>query len=83
MFRTFYGILIFVYRIDDFKPSIYPFAVLYDEEEDNSFWGTSTAMDMLENQKIINKTAQAASIIGTLHQNPQKVVLREIRHQCS
>jgi hypothetical protein len=66
-----------LYRIEDFKPSIYPFAVLYDEEEDNSFWGTSTAMDMLENQKIINKTAQAASIIGTLHQNPQKVVLRE------
>jgi hypothetical protein len=66
-----------LYRIEDFKPSIYPFAVFHDEEEDNSFWGTSTAMDMLENQKIINKTAQAASIIGTLHQNPQKVVLRE------
>jgi hypothetical protein len=66
-----------LYRIEDFKPSVYPFAVYYDEEEDNSFWGTSTAMDMLENQKIINKTAQAASIIGTLHQNPQKVVLRE------
>lgn len=66
-----------LYRIEDFKPSIYPFAVYHDEEEDNSFWGTSTAMDMLENQKIINKTAQAASIIGTLHQNPQKVVLRE------
>lgn len=66
-----------LYRIEDFKPSIYPIAVLYDEEEDNSFWGTSTAMDMLENQKIINKTAQAASIIGTLHQNPQKVVSRE------
>ena len=66
-----------LYRIEDFKPSVYPFAVFYDEEEDNSFWGTSTAMDMLENQKVINKTAQAASIIGTLHQNPQKVVLRE------
>jgi hypothetical protein len=66
-----------LYRIEDFKPSVYPFAVYHDEEEDNSFWGTSTAMDMLENQKIINKTAQAASIIGTLHQNPQKVVLRE------
>lgn len=66
-----------LYRIEDFKPAIYPFSVLYDEEEDNSFWGTSIAMDMLENQKIINKTAQAASIIGTLHQNPQKIVLRE------
>lgn len=67
----------FLYRIEDFKPSVYPFAVFYDEEEDNTFWGTSIAMDMLENQKIINKSAQAASIIGTLHQNPQKVVLRE------
>jgi hypothetical protein len=66
-----------LYRIEDFKPSVLPFAVYYDEEEETSFWGTSTAMDMLENQKIINKTAQAASIIGTLHQNPQKVVLRE------
>jgi hypothetical protein len=66
-----------LYRIEDFKPSILPFAVYHDEEEDQSFWGTSTAMDMLENQKIINKTAQAASIIGTLHQNPQKIVLRE------
>lgn len=66
-----------LYRIEDFKPSVYPFAVLYDEEEDNTFWGTSTAMDMLENQKVINKTSQAASIIGTLHQNPQKIVLRE------
>jgi hypothetical protein len=66
-----------LYRIEDFKPSVLPFAVYYDEEEENSFWGSSTAMDMLENQKIINKTAQAASIIGTLHQNPQKVVLRE------
>ena len=67
----------FLYRIEDFKPSVYPFAVYCDEEEDNSFWGTSTAMDMLENQKIINKAAQTASIIGTLQQNPQKVVLRE------
>lgn len=66
-----------LYRIEDFKPSVYPFAVFYDEEDDNSFWGTSIAMDVLENQKVINKTAQAASIIGTLHQNPQKVVLRE------
>lgn len=67
----------FLYRIEDFKPSMYPFAVLYDEEEENSFWGSSTAMDILENQKIVNKTDQAASIIGTLNQNPQKIVLRE------
>lgn len=34
-------------------------------------------MDVLENQKIVNKLQQTASIIGVLHQNPQKVVLRE------
>ena len=76
-FYFMYNTDFLLYAIEDFKPSVLPFAVFHDEEEDNSFWGTSTAMDMLENQKIINKTAQAASIIGTLHQNPQKVVTRE------
>jgi hypothetical protein len=66
-----------LYKEEDIPVNEYPFAILYDEEEDMDFWGTSTAMDMLENQKIINKTAQTASIIGTLHQNPQKVVLRD------
>lgn len=66
-----------LYRIEDYQPSVYPFAVLYDEEEEGDFWGTSTLMDILENQKIINKTSQTASIIGTMHQNPQKVVHRE------
>jgi hypothetical protein len=66
-----------LYRLEDVKPNEYPFAVLYDEEEEQDFWGTSTAMDILENQKIINKLQQTASILGVLHQNPQKVVLRE------
>lgn len=66
-----------LYRIEDYKPSVYPIAVLYDEEEEGDFWGTSTAMDILENQKIINKTSQTSSIIALLHQNPQKVILKE------
>jgi hypothetical protein len=66
----------FLYRAEDIKPSKYPFAVYYDEEEDQDFWGTSEAMNILENQKVINKTAQVAAIIATLHQNPQKVVSR-------
>lgn len=66
-----------LYRIENLKPSVYPFAVLYDEEEEGDFWGTSMMADILENQKIISKTAQTYSIIGTLHQNPQKVVSRE------
>lgn len=64
-------------RIEDVKPSEYPFAVLYDEEEEQDFWGTSICMDAMENQKILSKVSQTASIIGMLHQNPQKVVSRE------
>lgn len=67
----------FLLRIEDVKPCEYPFAVLYDEPEEQDFWGTSTAMDILENQKIVNKVQQISSILGVLHQNPQKVVLRE------
>lgn len=65
-----------LYKVEDHKPSVFPFAVMYDEEEENEFWGSSTAQDVLEMQKIINKTAQTASIIGALHQNPQKVVTK-------
>lgn len=61
----------------DIEIGEYPFAVLYDEEEEDDFFGGSIAMEVLENQKIINKTQQTASIIGVLHQNPQKVVSRE------
>lgn len=64
-------------EIEDVKPRVYPFAVLYDEEEENSFFGTSTQMDILENQQLINRTAQTASIIGVLNQNPQKVISRD------
>jgi hypothetical protein len=66
----------FLLRLEDVKPNIYPFAVYYDEEEDQDFWGTSIAMDALENQKVLNKSDQTASIIATMHQNPQKVVSR-------
>lgn len=61
----------------DMQPNAYPFAMYLDEEEENSLWGTSIIMDIFENQKIINKISQVASIIGVLHQNPQKIVSRE------
>lgn len=63
--------------LKDIKPSTYPFVVLRDEEEENEFWGSATAADYLEKQKILNKTEQTASIIATLYQNPQRVVARE------
>lgn len=67
----------YLLRLEDIQPNEYPFAILYDEEEENDFWGTSTCMDILENQKIVNKLQQTAAIIGVLHQNPQKIVYRE------
>lgn len=66
-----------LYKRENVKPCVFPFAVLHDEEEDNDFFGTGTAEDLLEKQKLINKTEQSASVIGTLNQNPQKVVARE------
>lgn len=62
---------------ENMQPNVYPFAEYVDEHEENSIWGTSVIMDIFENQKIINRTAQIAAIIGTLHQNPQKIVSRE------
>jgi len=67
----------FLLRIEDVKPSEYPFAILYDEEEENDFWGRSTCQDVIENMKIVNRIAQTSTIIATLHQNPQKVVWKE------
>lgn len=71
------GNLFFLDVIEDIKPSVYPFVVLRDEEEENDFWGSATASDFLEKQKVLNKTEQTASIIATLFQNPQKIVARE------
>lgn len=62
---------------ENIQPNTYPFAMCLDEYEENSLFGTSMIMDIFENQKILNKTAQTASIIGVLHQNPQKIVSRE------
>lgn len=65
-------------RVENWKPSVFPFAVYYDEEEEQDFWGTSQAMTgLLEAQKIINKVQQVSTTIAALHQNPQKTVMRE------
>ena len=67
----------FLLRIEDVKPSQYPFAIMYDEEEENDFWGRSTCEDVIENSKIVNRTSQTAAILATLHQNPQKIIWKE------
>lgn len=63
-------------KIDKLKPNMYPFALLYDYKQFRSFWGKSTASLILDNQKLINKVESIIAMIGTLLQNPQKVVTK-------
>lgn len=56
------------------RPNRYPFAILYDFPQRQDIWGMSTCQFILDNQKIINKVESIIAMIGTLLQNPQKVV---------
>lgn len=58
------------------KPNRYPFVVGYDFQQRQDFWGMSTCQFILDNQKIINKVESIIAMIGTLSQNPQKVVTK-------
>jgi hypothetical protein len=59
----------------DLKPNRYPFAMLKDYPQRQDFWPMSTCEFILDNQKIINKVESIIAMIGTLMQNPQKVVM--------
>jgi hypothetical protein len=56
------------------RPNRYPFAILYDFPQRHDFWGMSTCQFILDNQRIINKVESIIAMIGTLMQNPQKVI---------
>jgi hypothetical protein len=56
------------------RPNRYPFEILYDFPQRQDFWGMSTCQFILDNQKIINKVESIIAMIGTLLQNPQKIV---------
>lgn len=58
------------------RPNRYPFAILYDFKQRHDFWAMSTCQFILDNQKIINKVESIITMIGTLLQNPQKVVTK-------
>ena len=63
-------------KIDPLEPNMYPFAVLYDIKQRQEFWGRSVASLIIDNQKLINKVEGIIAMIGTLLQNPQKVVTK-------
>jgi hypothetical protein len=56
------------------KPNRYPFVALYDYKQRQDFWAMSTCEFILDNQKMINKIESIIAMLGTLMQNPQKVV---------
>lgn len=57
------------------RPNRYPFVPLYDYKQRQDFWAMSTCEFILDNQKIINKVESIIAMIGTLMQNPQKIVM--------
>lgn len=62
--------------LDPLEPNMYPFAILYDYKQRQQFFGKSIASIILENQKLINKVESIVAMIGTLLQNPQKVITK-------
>lgn len=64
-------------KLDPLEPNMYPFAVLYDIKQRQEFWGRSIASLILDNQKLINKVEGIIAMIGTLLQNPQKIIARD------
>jgi hypothetical protein len=63
-----------VHTVDDLQPRCYPFAILYDFPQRMDFWGKGTCEYILDNQRLLNKTESIIAMIGTLLQNPQKIV---------
>lgn len=59
---------------DKLRPNRYPFSILYDFQQRQDFWGMSTCELILDNQKIINKVESIITLLGTMLQNPQKIV---------
>lgn len=65
-----------VHTVDKLQPNMYPFAILYDFKHTQEFWGKSTAELIIENQKLVNKVESIMAMIGTMLQNPQKLVAK-------
>lgn len=64
-------------KTQDLEPNVYPFAVLYDFPLRQSFWGLGTGKLIIDNQKLINKVESIIAMIGTLLQNPQKIIRKD------
>jgi hypothetical protein len=65
---------VLIKTIDEFKPNLFPFIVLYQHKQRMDFWGISDCQLILPNVKMINKVQSIIGTLATLYQNPQKVV---------
>lgn len=65
---------VLIKTIEEFKPNIFPFMVLYQHKQRMDFWGISDCQLILPNVKMINKVQSIIGTLATLYQNPQKVV---------
>jgi hypothetical protein len=65
---------VLIKTIEEFKPNLFPFVVLYQHKQRMDFWGISDCQLILPNVKMINKVQSIIGTLATLYQNPQKVV---------
>ena len=65
---------VLIKTIEEFKPNVFPFIVLYQHKQRMDFWGISDCQLVLPNVKMINKVQSIIGTLATLYQNPQKVV---------
>jgi len=65
---------VLIKTIEEFKPNLFPFIVLYQHKQRMDFWGISDCQLILPNVKMINKVQSVIGTLATLYQNPQKVV---------
>lgn len=68
-----------VHVIEELEPACYPFAAFYDYKQPGEFYAMSTASLILDNQKVINRVESVIAALGTLYQNPQRIVSRQSR----
>jgi len=65
---------VLIKEVEELKPNVFPFIVLYQHKQRMDFWGISDCELILPNVKMINKVQSIIGTLATLYQNPQKVV---------
>lgn len=65
---------VLIKEIEELKPNMFPFIILYQHKQRQDFWGVSDCKLILPNVKMINKVQSIIGTLATLYQNPQKVV---------